>query len=92
MFGRSLGGIFFTAGVLVAVCGVTPAQAQSIAEPKTWTATPFLETSARVSGGSDNSLGLGVAAGYDFTSNVGVEGELAHLFDVAATTRLSTGR
>ena len=31
---------------------------------------------------TDNSVGLGVAAGYDLTSNLGFEGELAHLFDV----------
>jgi opacity protein-like surface antigen len=56
------------------------AVAQSIADPGSWTATPFIS----VSFGSDaGSLGVGAAVGYDFTANLGVEGELSYLFDVA---------
>lgn len=56
------------------------AAAQSIADPGRWTATPFVS----VSFGSDaGSLGVGAAVGYDFTPNLGVEGELSYLFDVA---------
>ena len=74
--------------VLAIITGVfSPAStaAQSIAEPRTWTVTPFLNGAF----GSDpggGSLGLGGGVGYDFTSNVGVEGELGHLFDVAGDT------
>ena len=61
--------------------------AQSIAEPKTWTVTPFLQHSLDVGDPApDNSLGLGVAVGYDWTSNLGFEVELGHLFDVAGDT------
>jgi len=82
MLRRGHAGIFFTA-LLVTLCGAGRAGAQSIVEPHGWTLTPFLQTSADVSGGAENSLGLGVAAGYDVTPNLGFEGELAHLFDVA---------
>jgi opacity protein-like surface antigen len=72
--------------LLTAIAVVTPrrALAQSIAEPNTWTVTPFLSGSMGLdapSGG--NSMALGVAIGYDLTQNVGFEGELGHLFDIA---------
>ena len=61
-----------------------PAAAQSIARPDSWTLTPFLHTTVDVSDPApDNSLGLGFAAGYDWTPNIGFEGEISHLFDVA---------
>jgi len=64
-----------------------PAAAQSIARPNSWTLTPFLHTSVDVGDPApDNSLGLGFAVGYDWTSNLGFEGELSHLFDVAGDT------
>jgi hypothetical protein len=64
---------------------VSPAAAQSIARPNSWTLTPFLHTSVDVgSPAPDNSLGLGFAVGYDWTSNLGFEGEVSHLFDVAS--------
>jgi OOP family OmpA-OmpF porin len=61
-----------------------PAAAQSVAEPGTWTVTPFLGGTMGLdvpAGG--NSLVFGVGAGYDITSNIGVEGEIGHLFDIA---------
>lgn len=57
--------------------------AQSVAEPKTITLTPFVSAAFDTSDGLSGSPGLGVAIGYDFTSNLGVEGEVTHLFDVA---------
>jgi opacity protein-like surface antigen len=72
----------------VALAIATPAaRAQSIAQPRSWTVTPFLHTSADVSEPAfDDSLGLGVAVGYDLTRNLGFEGEVTHLFDVAGDT------
>jgi hypothetical protein len=73
----------------VAAAGVTasPAGAQSIAEPRSWTVTPFLHTSAGIGHPApDDSLGLGVAVAYDWTYNLGFEGEISHLFDVAGDT------
>jgi opacity protein-like surface antigen len=60
-----------------------PAAAQSVAEPRTVTATPFLSTSFGTSQGLGSSLGIGAAAGYDFTANFGLEAELGRVFDVA---------
>jgi opacity protein-like surface antigen len=57
--------------------------AQSVAEPNTLTLTPFLSSTFGTSEGLGNSLGVGVAVGYDLTRNIGIEGELAHAFDVA---------
>jgi len=57
--------------------------AQSLAEPKTITLTPFVSAAFGTSDGLGGSPGLGVAIAYDFTSNLGVEGEFTHLFDVA---------
>ena len=60
------------------------AAAQSIARPNSWTLTPFLHTSGGVGDPApDDSLGLGFAVGYDWTANLGFEGEISHLFDVA---------
>jgi len=72
-----------------------PAAAQTapvpVVEPGTWSATPFLSfTFARTP--EDNSccsgsgLGLGVAAGYDFTDRIGVEGEIGYIFDLLGDT------
>jgi opacity protein-like surface antigen len=58
------------------------AQAQSVAESRTWTATPFVNITFGASGDTSSSLGLGAAVGYDFTPNLGVEGELGYVFDV----------
>jgi opacity protein-like surface antigen len=59
------------------------ASAQSLAEPKTVTLTPFISAGFGSSDGLGGSPGVGVAIAYDFTSNLGVEGEFTHLFDVA---------
>ena len=65
------------------------AAAQSVAEPDTWTITPFLSgTTGLDAPGAGNSLGIGVGVGYDLTSNVGFEGEIGHLFDVAGNNDL----
>ena len=73
--------------LILAVCtSLVPstAAAQSIARPDSWTLTPFLHTSVDVDDPApDNSLGLGFAVGYDWTANLGFEGEISHLFDVA---------
>ena len=60
------------------------AGAQSLPEPRTWTVTPFLNTSMGISDPAPgNSVGLGFAVGYDWTGNLGFEGEFSHLLDVA---------
>ena len=60
------------------------ASAQSVAEPNTWTVTPFLGgTSGLDAPAGGNSLVLGVGVGYDMTSNIGFEGEIGHLVDIA---------
>ena len=74
--------------LVVALVFPSLAQAQSVAEPKSWTATPFLGLSLGISDGLTSSIGLGGAVGYDFTANLGVEGELGHAFDVAGNTDL----
>ncbi len=80
---RVLGSFFILPLVLLAIAAA-PARAQSLAQPNSWTVTPFIGTSADVSGpATDNSLGLGVGVGYDLTPYLAFEGELAHLFDVA---------
>jgi opacity protein-like surface antigen len=58
------------------------ASAQTVTQAGTWTATPFLGVSFGTSENLDSSLGLGVAVGYDLTSNLGFEGEFGHVFDV----------
>jgi opacity protein-like surface antigen len=73
----------------VALVGASPAAAQSIAEPGTWTVTPFIHTSLGVSSPAPNdSVGLGVGIAYDLTHNVGFEGEIGHLFDVDDTAQV----
>jgi opacity protein-like surface antigen len=63
------------------------ALAQSVAQPNSWNVTPFLNASMGLSDpASNDSMGLGVAVGYDWTSNLGFEGEIGHLFDVAGDT------
>jgi opacity protein-like surface antigen len=56
--------------------------AQSVAEPNTLTLTPFLSSTFDTSDALGGSLGIGVAVGYDLTRNLGIEGEIAHAFDV----------
>ena len=66
-----------------------PASAQSVAEPNTWTVTPFLGGTLGLDapiGG--NSLVLGAGVGYDLTPNIGFEGEVGHLFDIAGDNDL----
>ncbi|MGH9373192.1 MAG: outer membrane protein [Vicinamibacterales bacterium] len=80
---------FVPAFMIAAAAGLaaSPAAAQSLAEPRTWTVTPFLNTSLGVGEPAlDDSIGLGVAVGYDLTPNLGFEGEINHLFDVAGST------
>lgn len=77
--------------LVFAAAAATPAAAQSIAQPRTWTVTPFLGTSlgagvSDIDDLVDDSLGIGVAVGYDLTYNLGFEGEIGHLFDVAGRT------
>jgi opacity protein-like surface antigen len=61
------------------------ASAQSVAEPNTITVTPFLGGAFGTSEDLGASGAIGVALGYDMTSNLGFEGEFAHLFDVAGS-------
>ena len=81
-------GIFFMTVLFVGTAlNARPAAAQSVAEPKTWTVTPFLGASMGLGDPANNdSLGLGVAVAFDWTSNLGFEGELGYLFDVAGDT------
>jgi opacity protein-like surface antigen len=79
--------LLFTASVLL--LGAAPARAQSIAEARTWTVTPFIHTSLGVSPPAPNdSIGLGGALAYDLTENLGFEGEISHLFDVDNTAQV----
>jgi len=79
--------ISFLSLILAITAGTTNAAAQSIAEPRTWTVSPFLGTSMGLGDPANNdSLGLGVSVEYDWTSNLGFEGEFGHLFDVAGET------
>lgn len=57
-------------------------EARSIAEPNTVTVTPFLTGSFGLSDDLGGTIGLGVGVGYDFTRNLGVEGEIQHGFDI----------
>lgn len=79
------------AALALVVVSVVPAAAQAsevpvaspVVQSGVWSVTPFL--SFTFGGDSDTtSLGLGAAAGYDFTGNIGVEGEFAFVFDLAA--------
>ena len=58
------------------------ADAQSVAEPNTVTATPFVSVSFGTSNDLGSSLGIGAAIGYDWTRNLGFEVEFARVFDV----------
>ena len=58
-------------------------EARSVAEPNTVTVTPFLSGSFGTSDELGGSIGLGVGVGYDFTRNLGVEGEIGHSFDLS---------
>lgn len=78
-------GIFF---MLLSLVGAPrPASAQSVTEPGAWTVTPFLGSSIGLGDpANDDSLAIGVAFAYDLTSNLGFEGDVGHLFDVAGDT------
>lgn len=73
-----------TTAALGAFAAFIPASAgaQSVAEPNTVTATPFLSGSFGTSGDLGSSLGIGAAIGYDWTKNLGFEVEFARVFDV----------
>src|SRR3954465_5766814 len=57
-------------------------EARSVAEPNTVTVTPFLTGSFGAADDLGGSIGLGVGVGYDFTRNLGGEGQIALSFDV----------
>jgi len=73
-------GTFFMA--ITGLCMAQPAAAQSVAEPRSVTVTPFLNATFGTSNGLGGSLGIGAAVGYDLTPNLGFEGEFSHAFDV----------
>lgn len=75
--------MFMALGVALALGVPSAAQAQSVAQEGTWTVTPFLGGTTGVSGDAGDSMAIGVAGGYDLTSNIGVEGEVSYLFDIA---------
>jgi opacity protein-like surface antigen len=67
----------------------SPVRAQSVAQPRSWTVTPFLHTSVGIGDPAPHdSVGVGVAVAYDWTYNLGFEGEIGHLFDVAGDTNV----
>lgn len=71
------------ASILVIALSVpSVVHAQSLAEPRSWTATPFVNVAFGASEDATSSLGIGAAVGYDLTSNLGFEGELGRVFDV----------
>jgi opacity protein-like surface antigen len=74
------------AALALAASTAVPASAQTTSapavEPGTWSVTPFLSLTFGGHGDS-TSLGLGGAAGYDFTDVLSAEGELAYVFDLA---------
>jgi opacity protein-like surface antigen len=73
---------FLAIALLALTCA--PAGAQNLPEPRTWTVTPFLQTSLGIGDPApDDSPGLGVAVAYDWTPKLAFEGEISHLFDVA---------
>jgi len=64
-----------------------PASAQNLPQPRTWTVTPFLHTSMGIGDPApDDSIGLGVAVAYDWSSRLSFEGDVGHLFDIAGDT------
>ncbi len=68
--------------LFVALACPSLAAAQSVAQAKTWNVTPFIDAAVGTNAPT-GSGGIGAAAGYDLTSNLGFEGELNHLFDVS---------
>jgi opacity protein-like surface antigen len=78
---RSIVRILLVVGLLGVAAA--PATAQSVAEPKTVTVTPFASVTFGTSQDLGSSLGIGGAIGYDWTPNVGAEFELGRVFDVA---------
>ncbi len=72
----------FVPVLFVALACPPLAAAQSVAREKTWNVTPFVDA-AFGTNAPTGSGGLGAAVGYDLTSNLGVEGEINRLFDVA---------
>ena len=76
-----VGGILV--GALALIPSAAQAQAQSVAEPRTVTVTPFLGLSFGTPNDLGSSLGAGFAIGYDWTRNLGFEFDLGHVFDVA---------
>jgi opacity protein-like surface antigen len=70
--------------IVISMISTFPAAslAQSVAEPKTWTVTPFLGGSFGTSNDLGSSLTLGAGVEYDVTSNLGFEAELGYVFDV----------
>jgi opacity protein-like surface antigen len=84
------GRISTVVSVIIAALGLVPVasaqsapEARSIAEPNTVTITPFLSGSFGTSDDLGGSIGLGVGVGYDFTRNLGIEGEIGHSFDLS---------
>ena len=82
-FLRSSIGIIAALGLSTLASAQSVPEARSIAEPNTVTVTPFLSGSFGTSDGLGGSIGLGVGVGYDFTRNLGVEGEIGHSFDLS---------
>jgi OmpA-OmpF porin, OOP family len=75
--------VLFTAlGMAAPASAQSNGEARSIAGPNTVTVTPFLTGTFGTSDDLGSSIGLGVGVGYDFTRNLGVEGEIGHAFDV----------
>jgi len=69
------------------VLSVSPAAAQTLPAPRTWSITPFLHTSLGIGDPApDDSIGLGAAVTYDWTSKLAFEGEVSHLFDIAGNS------
>jgi opacity protein-like surface antigen len=84
------GRIYTVVSMIITVLGLATSasaqaapEARSIAEPNTVTVTPFFSGSFGTSDDLGGSIGLGVGVGYDFTRNLGVEGEIGHSFDLS---------
>lgn len=73
----------FAAVLALSTALASPAAAQTapVTEPGTWSVTPFLSVTFGGDGDSA-SLGLGAAGAYDITTELGVEAELAYVFDL----------
>jgi opacity protein-like surface antigen len=76
-------GSFFILAAAILLGSTQDLAAQTVTQPGTLTATPFIGVSFGTSGNVDDSLGLGVGIGYDLTSNIGFEGEFSQALDVA---------